>query len=60
MRKYYKWFENKPAILLPAAYVGRMVHGLRMRGGVVKGISVTGQTKKDYETHKEIVSKMGL
>lgn len=60
MRKYYKWFENKPAILLPAAYVGRMIHGLRMRGGVVKGISVTGQTKKDYETHKEIVSKMGL
>ena len=60
MRKYYKWFENKPAILLPAAYVGRMIHGLQMRGGVVKGISVTGQTKKDYETHKEIVSKMGL
>ena len=60
MRKYYEWFENKPAILLPVAYVGRMVRGLKMRGGLVKGISVTGQTKKDYEKHKEIVSKMGL
>ena len=60
MRKYYAWFSNKPAILLPVAYVGRMIRGLRMRGGLVKGISVTGQTKKDFEKHKEIVESMGL
>ena len=60
MRKYYAWFKDKPAILLPAAYVGRMVKGFRMRGGLVKGISVMGQTKKDYKKHIEIVELMGL
>ena len=60
MRTYSGWFKEKPAVLLPLAYVIRMGHGLRMRGGMVKGISVTGQTKKDFERHKEYVKLMGL
>ncbi len=60
MRQYSDWFKNKPAILLPLAYVVRIVKGLRYRGGVLKGISVTGQTKKDLESHKKMVRMMGL
>lgn len=60
MREHSDWFKNKPAILLPTAYIVRIAKGLKTRGGVVKGISVTGQTKRDYNSHKEIVGKMGL
>lgn len=60
MRQYSDWFENKPAFLLPVAYTVRIFKGLGKRGGIVKGISVTGQTKKDLESHKKIVGLMGL
>lgn len=60
MRESNEWFRNKPTILLPVAYVERMIRGLRHRGGVVKGISVMGQTKKDLDKHKEMVKIMGL
>ncbi len=60
MREYHEWFKNKPAVLLPVAYVVRMFNGLKYRGGIVKGISVTGQTNKDLKEQKEIVEAMGL
>ncbi|MCR5430064.1 MAG: nucleotidyltransferase family protein [Eubacterium sp.] len=60
MREYCEWFENKPAFLLPVAYVVRMFKGLGKRGGLIKGISVTEKTKKDLAKQKEIVKTMGL
>ena len=60
MRQYNDWFKNKPAVLLPLAYVLRITKGMRERGGMVKGVSVVGQTKKDYDKHKKIVEQMGL
>ena len=60
MRENNDWFKNKPAILLPLAYIIRIIKGLRERGGMVKGVSVAGKTKRDLKRHKEIVKMMGL
>ena len=60
MREYCDWFKSKPAFLLPLAYIVRIVQGLNKRGGVVKGVSVLGQTKIDLNSHNEMVKTMGL
>ena len=60
MRETNEWFKNKPAALLPMAYIIRMFRSLKYRGGIVKGISVTGQTSKDLKAHSEMVKTMGL
>lgn len=60
MKETNEWFKNKPAILLPVAYIVRGVGSLRKRGGIVKGLSVTGKTKQDLEKHQRLVKMMEL
>ncbi|MBE5958550.1 MAG: hypothetical protein E7254_06770 [Lachnospiraceae bacterium] len=36
MRRYSEWYKDKPSILLPVAYVERIVRNIKERGGFMK------------------------
>ncbi len=60
MREYSLWFKEKPAILLPAAYLERFIRNTRERGGILKWQRKLVQGKRANKIQKNIVEMMGL
>lgn len=60
MREHSDWFKDKPAILLPVAYVERFIRNARERGGVMKWLKAIKKGKKKRDSHNNILEIMGL
>lgn len=60
MREHSNWFKDKPAILLPVAYVERFLRNAKERGGVCHWMKRLKQGKKEKEIQNKIISIMGL
>lgn len=60
MRQYSSWYRNKPAILLPVAYVERFVRNARERGGVMKWGKKVVTGREDLKEKEVILSAMNL
>ncbi len=60
MRKISSWFEKKNALLLPAAYVERLVRNSRQRGGIRAWIRELSKGRSQNRAHDEALSIMGL
>lgn len=60
MRQCSEWFRNKPAILLPIAYVERFMRNAKERGGIIKWSKNILSGKNDLKEKTEIHSIMDL
>lgn len=60
MRQHSDWFVDKPAILLPAAYIERGVRNLKERGGIIRWIKGMISGKEQVQYHKNIMDMLGL
>lgn len=60
MRQCSVWFHDKPAILLPVAYVERFVRNAKERGGVFKWIRKIASGKKEMDDKNDILAVMEL
>lgn len=60
MREYSLWFKEKPAVLLPVAYLERFIRNARERGGILKWLRKLEQGNKANEIQKNILEMMGL
>lgn len=60
MRQYSTWFADKPAFLLPVAYIERGIHNLKERGGPVRWIKKIRGGSKEVTYHNNITDIMGL
>lgn len=60
MRRHSIWFKDKPAILLPVAYVERFIRNAKERGGMVRWIKNIVSGKKKNDSHNDILKIMGL
>lgn len=60
MKTYSPWFQNKPAILLPVAYIERMLRNAKERGGMVRWIKALRKGKNSNDYHNEILEMMEL
>lgn len=60
MREYSQWFKDKPAILLPAAYVERFIRNARERGGIAAWIKQLKMVNREKKVQENILKSMGL
>lgn len=60
MREYSNWFKDKPALLLPAAYVERFVRNAKERGGIASWIKQLKKSNREKEVQENILKIMGL
>lgn len=60
MREHSNWFQDKPAVLLPIAYLERIVRNARERGGIVPWIESLKKGSKEKEIQRNIIDIMGL
>lgn len=60
MRESSPWFKNKPAILLPVAYVERFMRNARKRGGAVEWGQKMARNQTKLKNHEEMIEKLGL
>ncbi len=60
MKEHSEWFKDKPAVLLPAAYVERFVRNARERGGIVNWLKLLYAGKNKSNMHDAILKIMEL
>lgn len=60
MREYSQWFKDKPAILLPVAYVERFIRNARERGGIVAWIKQLKKANREKKVQENILKSVGL
>lgn len=60
MRQFSRWFREKPAILLPLAYVERFIRNAKERGGIIKWGKNVLSGKKDIGEKEMILGIMNL
>lgn len=60
MRLNSSWFYNKPAIMLPMAYLERFVRNARERGGIIKWSKGIASGKKELNEKETILNIMDL
>lgn len=60
MREYSNWFKDKPAVLLPIAYLERILRNAKERGGVVLWLKSLKKENEEKKIHSNIVNIMGL
>lgn len=60
MKEHCMWFENKPAILLPVAYIVRAIENIKKRGGVTKVTNKVIKGNKQNSRLEKILDIMEL
>lgn len=60
MRQCSQWFHNKPAILLPIAYLERFVRNAKERGGIIKWSREIASGRKELDEKATILDIMDL
>lgn len=60
MRQFSNWYREKPAILLPVAYIERFYRNVKERGGIVTLIKNIISGKKDISEKQMILGIMNL
>lgn len=60
MREYSNWFKDKPAILLPMAYIERAIRNAKERGGIVLWLKSLKKENEEKRVQSNIVKIMGL
>ena len=60
MKNHSSWFKDKPAILLPAAYIERFFRNAKERGGVINWLKNLSNSKDRISKHDSILNIMGL
>lgn len=60
MKTYSPWFQNKPAFLLPIAYVERLFRNAKERGGLFRWLRAIKKGRKTNDYHKYILRVMEL
>lgn len=60
MRQCSKWFADKPAVLLPIAYIERIVRNAKERGGIIRWIIKITSGRAEVENHGDIMDIIGL
>lgn len=60
MREYSQWFKDKPAILLPIAYMERFIRNARERGGIAAWIKQLKKANREKKVQENILKSVGL
>ncbi|MCR5837542.1 MAG: nucleotidyltransferase family protein [Lachnospiraceae bacterium] len=60
MRRISEWYANKPAILLPVAYAGRIIVNIKERGGLFKVLKSAPEVYNDSADKSDILKIMNL
>ncbi|MBR3644906.1 MAG: nucleotidyltransferase family protein [Lachnospiraceae bacterium] len=60
MREYSPWFRNKPAVLLPIAYIERFIRNAKERGGIIKWGRNVFTGKRDLKEKEKILDIMRI
>lgn len=60
MRQYNEWFQDKPAIFLPIAYIERLKRNAKERGGLIIWLRSLKKGKKANDYHDNILKIMEL
>lgn len=60
MREHSDWFKDKPAVLLPVAYIERIIRNAKERGGLICWLKNIASGKRENDYHNNILEIMEL